>query len=240
MIYLYSGVPGSGKSYHATIDIREFAIEKKLYVITNLPIDYDKLCKHSSVKPSEARERVFIKDNEEITVDFLKQFSRDHLKRGKENQCLLVFDEAGDKFNARDFSASDRMEFVKFFRVHRHYGYKVLLVCQHDRYLDRQVRGCIQTEVEHRSFKYYKTFGFLLYMLFGGLFQTISYNYPIISQGRKSARTGSKIIRLRKSMQIYITLFNASMMSLTSFHPVAPGWRSFRPPGSWRHPKKFI
>ena len=60
MIYLYSGVPGSGKSYHATIDIREFAIEKKLYVITNLPIDYDKLCKHSSVKPSEARERVFI------------------------------------------------------------------------------------------------------------------------------------------------------------------------------------
>ena len=109
MIYLYSGVPGSGKSYHATMDIREFAIEKKLYVITNLPIDYDKLCKHSSVKPSEARERVFIKDNEEITVDYLKQFSRDHLKRGKENQCLLVFDEAGDKFNARDFSASDRM-----------------------------------------------------------------------------------------------------------------------------------
>ena len=151
MIYLYSGVPGSGKSYHATMDIREFAIEKKLYVITNLPIDYDKLCKHSSVKPSEARERVFIKDNEEITVDFLKQFSRDHLKRGKENQCLLVFDEAGDKFNARDFSASDRMEFVKFFRVHRHYGYKVLLVCQHDRYLDRQVRGCIQTEVEQQK-----------------------------------------------------------------------------------------
>ena len=71
MIYLYSGVPGSGKSYHATMDIREFAIEKKLYVITNLPVDYDKLCKHSSVKPSEARKRVFIKDNEEITVDYL-------------------------------------------------------------------------------------------------------------------------------------------------------------------------
>lgn len=54
MIYLYSGVPGSGKSYHATMDIREFAVEKKLYVITNLPIDYDKLCKHSSVKPSRS------------------------------------------------------------------------------------------------------------------------------------------------------------------------------------------
>ena len=41
MIYLYSGVPGSGKSYHATMDIREFAIEKKLYVITNLPVNCD-------------------------------------------------------------------------------------------------------------------------------------------------------------------------------------------------------
>ena len=81
MIYLYSGVPGSGKSYHATMDIREFAIEKKLYVITNLPVNYDLLCKHSSVKPSEARKRVFIKDNEEITVDFLKEFSRQHLKQ---------------------------------------------------------------------------------------------------------------------------------------------------------------
>ena len=73
MIYLYSGVPGSGKSYHATMDIREFAIEKKLYVITNLPVNYDLLCKHSSVKPSEARKRVLIKDNEEINVDFLKE-----------------------------------------------------------------------------------------------------------------------------------------------------------------------
>lgn len=220
MIYLYSGVPGSGKSYHATMDIREFAIEKKLFVITNLPVDYEKLCKHSSVKPSEARERVFIKDNEEITVDYLKQFSREHLKRGKENQCLLVFDEAGDKFNARDFSASDRMEFVKFFRVHRHYGYKVLLVCQHDRYLDRQVRGCIQTEIEHRSFKYYKTFGFLLYMIFGGLFQTISYNYPIISQGRKAARTGSKIIRLRKK---YANIYNTFQCFDDDLNALSPG-----------------
>lgn len=205
MIYLYSGVPGSGKSYHATKDIYEFAIEKKLYVIANLPIDYDKLCKHTKIKPQEARKRVFIKSNEEITVDYLKEFSRKNLKRYKENQCLLVFDEAGDKFNARSFGDNDRMEWLKFFRVHRHYGYKILLVCQHDRYLDRQIRGCIQTEIEHRSFKYYKTFGFLLYMVFGGLFQTISYNYPIKSQGRSAARVGHSIIRLKKR---YANIYN--------------------------------
>lgn len=205
MIYLYSGVPGSGKSYHATKDIYEFAIEKKLFVIANLPIDYDKLCKHSKIKPEEARERVFIKSNEEITVDYLKEFSRNNLKRYKENQCLLVFDEAGDKFNARSFNDNDRMEWLKFFRVHRHYGYKILLISQHDRYLDRQIRGCIQTEVEHRSFKYYKTFGFLLYMLFGGLFQTVSYNYPIKSQGRSASRVGHSIIKLKKR---YANIYN--------------------------------
>lgn len=219
MIYLYSGVPGSGKSYHAAVDIYEFAIKKKLYVITNLPIDYEKLCKHTKITPSEARQRVFIKDNNEITIDYLKMFSRRYLPRGKENQCLLVFDEAGDKFNARSFADDDRMDWLKFFRVHRHYGYKILLVCQHDRYLDRQIRGCIQTEVEHRSFKYYKTFGFLLYYLFGGLFQTVSYNYPLKSQSRSTARVGHKILKLRKKYaNIYNTFqcFDDDDMTLSS------------------------
>lgn len=206
MIYLYSGVPGSGKSYHMAKDIKNYIIDKKLYCISNVQIDYNKLCKFTAVKPSEARKRLFCLDNDEITVDYLKDFSRRYLQRGKENQCLLVFDEAGDKFNPRTWDSPDRAEWLKFFRVHRHYGYKILLVAQHDRYIDRQIRGCIQTEVEHRSFKYYHTFGFILYKLFGGLFQTIQFNYPMKGQSRSSARESGSIIRLRKSIaNIYDT-----------------------------------
>lgn len=206
MIYLYSGVPGSGKSYHASKDIVDYSKKKDRYIICNLDINYNKLSKVSKIPVEKLQERVFYKHNEEITVDYLKDFSRKNLKRGKENQCLLVFDEAGDKFNARSFEDDDRMEWLKFFRVHRHYGYKILLCCQHDRYLDRQIRGCIQTEIEHRSFKYYKTFGLILYYLFGGLFQTISYNYPLKGQGRAAARVDHSIIKLHKRIaKIYNT-----------------------------------
>ncbi len=206
MIYLYSGVPGSGKSYHTAKDIKNFVIDKKLYCISNIQINYENLCKRSRIKPSEARQRLFCLDNDKITVDFLKDFSRRYLKRGKENQCLLVFDEAGDKFNSRSWDSPDRIEWLQFFRVHRHYGYKILLVAQHDRYIDRQIRGCIQTEVEHRSFKYYRTFGFILYTLFGGLFQTIQFNYPMKGQSRSAARESGSIIKLNKSIaNIYDT-----------------------------------
>lgn len=198
MIYLYSGVPGSGKSYHTSLDIIEYAKTKDRFVITNLNIDYNKLSKVTKISPEDLKNRVFYKKNEDITVDFLKHFSVDNLERGKENRCLLAFDEAGDKFNARSFDADDRTEWLEFFRVHRHFGYKILLVAQHDRYLDRQIRGCIQTEIEHRSFKYYKTFGLILYTLLGGLFQTIWYNYPMKGQSRMSARTGSSILKLHK------------------------------------------
>lgn len=234
MIYLYSGVPGSGKSYHATRDIYDFAINKKLFVITNLPVDYDKLIKHTKISLEDVKNRVFIKTNEEITVDYLKSFSRHNLQRYKENQCLLVFDEAGDKFNARSFDEADRMEWLKFFRVHRHYGYKILLVSQHDRYLDRQIRGCIQTEVEHRSYKYYKTFGLILYVVFGGLFQTISYNYPIKSQGRAAARVDHSIIKLKKKYaNIYNTfaLFDKELEEEESKEEAAAGGWVFTPSG---------
>lgn len=145
-------------------------------------------------------------DNEEITVDFLKKFSKEHFERRKENQCLLVFDEAGDKFNPRSWEAADRMEWLKFFREHRHWGYKILLIAQQDRYIDRQIRGCIQTEVEHRSFKYYKTLGFCLYYLFGGLFQSIQFNYPMKHLSRSDAREGGAVMKLHKSIaNIYDT-----------------------------------
>lgn len=209
MIYLYSGVPGSGKSYHSVTDIMEFLVHKKLYVITNIPLDRKLITKKFKITLSELDKRLFIMENEDITVDFLKRFSVDNLERGKENQCLLVFDEAGDKFNTRNWEADDRMEWLKFYRVHRHFGYKVILVAQHDRYLDRQIRGCIQTEIEHRSFKYYKVFGFILYYLFGGLFQTISFNYPMkSSQGRKDSKIDASIMKLHKKYCKLYDTFN--------------------------------
>ena len=178
MIYLYSGSPGSGKTLHATYRIFDY-IKRGKKVITNIVIDRAKLCKLSKKSEQELDELLVSVPNEELTVDFLYDFSRNELQRKKEHQCYIVIDEAGDIYNPRDWDKGDRMAWLKFMRVHRHYGYDMILISQSDRYIDRQIRGCLETEIKHRNVKYYKLFGLLLSLITGGMFITVEYWYPM-------------------------------------------------------------
>lgn len=169
MIFLYSGTPGSGKSYHAVSDIIFFLKRKKpCCVISNFDL----------VLPSKCRNDFYYFDNSEFTPQFLIDFANSHPVSGGEGRYKLFLDESQLIFNCRDWSGSDRQSWVSFFTQHRKYGFDIYLIAQFDRMLDRQIRCLIETEIKHRKVNNYKA-GFLVSLLNAGrpTFVAISYWY---------------------------------------------------------------
>lgn len=170
-ISLYSGTPGSYKSYHA---VKECISWLKLgrNLITNFPLNY----RNKISKPIAGVYQCV--NNLELTVDYLIEFAVKYHKPSVRAQTLVVIDEASIKFNSRDFNMKDRMGWINFFANHRHFNFDVILITQQDRMLDRQIRGLIETEYKHRALKHYKFFGFLLNLIFRGCFMCVEYWYP--------------------------------------------------------------
>lgn len=197
MIYLYSGTPGSGKSYHVAKDIIfKLKIQNK-YVISNMHINTQ------FIKSKKQREKFFYIDNEKLTPEVLILFHQKYLKPGIENQCLIVIDECAIKFNCRDFTRDDRSQWITFFQQHRKLGYNVILVSQNDRLIDRQIRAFVEYEVKHRQVKNFKVFGFFLALICGGsLFCAITYWYAL------KERISAEWIPYRKSIsKMYDTFY---------------------------------
>lgn len=148
MIYLYSGTPGSGKSYHSVADIFYRLKKKKGFskVIANFPI-----------KTPYGQENFVYMDNPELTTDNLKKYALKNHKIGIEGQTLVVIDEAQIIFNSRSWNGdgSGRMEWIKFFSQHRKLGFNFILIAQFDRMLDRQIRCLIEYEVAHMKVNNY-------------------------------------------------------------------------------------
>ncbi len=147
MISLYSGTPGSGKSYHAVMRIRDKLMSRsklKNTVISNFAL---------AINNKRYNEKFFYKDNSELTTDFFIQFALDHHVPAVEAQTLVVIDEAQILFNSRDWGSNSakRMDWIKFFSQHRHYGYDFILIAQFDRMLDRQIRCLIEYNVTHHK-----------------------------------------------------------------------------------------
>lgn len=177
MIYLYSGTPGSGKSLHVARDIRDALQIRKRPVVCNFDVN---------PKLRNYRSLFTYLPNCDMTPDWLYTFSRQHFagRPVREDSILLVIDEAQLVFNSRtwqDRGASQRrMDWVEFFSQHRHYGYKIVLIAQFDRMLDRQIRSLIEIEVNHRRLSNFGMKGLLLSLPFGGrLFAAVSYYYGL-------------------------------------------------------------
>lgn len=168
MISLYSGTPGSGKSLHASRDIITWCKRGK-GVICNFPV--------TMAKVKKAKTTPVYMDNSELTVKALTEYARKHHKIGKEGQTLVVIDEAQVKFNSRDYSKKDRMEWVVFFTQHRKYGFDFILIAQYDRMLDRQIRCLIENEYKHRKLNNYGFGGGLITLLTFGRSWFISIEY---------------------------------------------------------------
>lgn len=151
MIYLYSGTPGSGKSYHAvSVIAHKLGRRDKNRVIANFPLSGKKITS-----------RFEYWDNSEICISRLMEYARAHHRLGVEGQTLVVIDEAQCIFNSRDWNGhgiihgalkrqpDSRMDWIKFFSQHRKFGYNVILIAQSDKMLDKQIRSLIEYDVKH-------------------------------------------------------------------------------------------
>lgn len=157
MNYIYTGTPGSGKSLHAMKEV-EFYLKCGKNVIANFPIHIDKL--------KNVTGHFYYLPNDKITVNYLVNFSKIKHDLERENQTLLVIDEASVKFNSRGFQAKDRNEFLNFFSQHRKYGFYCLFIAQTSKQIDRQIRDQFELEIKHRKLNNYKVFWILPFPLF--------------------------------------------------------------------------
>jgi len=175
MITLYSGTPGSGKSLKASRQIRDYLTIHKKNVIANFPINLRVISKNGKKKRQDF---VYI-TNDKLTVPFLQDYARKRHKAGKEGQSVIVIDEAGIMFNGRDSTAFDRKSWINFMMTHRHYGFDMLLISQHDRLIDRQIRAFIEYEIKFRKVNNFKMIGLLLTLFRIPTFVGIRYWYCI-------------------------------------------------------------
>lgn len=154
MITLYSGTPGSGKSYHACLFLLDWLKHKDRGLIANFPVDL-------GGRSFPEGNRLVYWDNSEITPSALVAYARTYHKAGIEGQTLLIVDEAQVLWNARTFQSGQRMAWIKFFSQHRKLGYNILMIAQNDRMIDKQLRMLIEIEVKHRKLNNYGLGGFL-------------------------------------------------------------------------------
>lgn len=166
MIELYSGTPGSGKSLHIASKIKDWLHRWKGPVIANFAF------RASACDPRGWGSYLEI-SNDRLTPEFLEYFSEEYKRiRGwssvPEEHILLVIDEAQILFNAREWNKGNRAGWISFFTQHRKLGYRVILIAQFDRMLDRQIRSVIEYEYIHRKVKNIGVFGKIFNMVAGG------------------------------------------------------------------------
>lgn len=134
-LYCYTGIPGSGKTYHAVMDM----CHCRSACITNV---------HVNGIPDTA-----VLPLNEITPEMLMAFSNWWFAEHpyKENSLLLVIDEAQLLFNSRNWNDKSRMGWIAFMSQHRKYGFRIILVTQDFKMIDKQFRSLVEFEVYHTA-----------------------------------------------------------------------------------------
>lgn len=170
-VNLYTGTPSSGKSYETIEDIFK-KLKSGGLVIANFPVKFTE----KEIKKGY-NERFTYVTNGELTIEFLIRYCLKNkmIKNKKEGQCLVVVDEAGGRFNCREFGRSDRSEWVDFFSQHAKFGFNFILVSQTDKMIDKQIRGFAEYEYKHRKMN---NFGIGQYLPWT-LFVSVCYWYAV-------------------------------------------------------------
>lgn len=176
MITAFTGVPGGGKSLHAAQEIMDAITKKGIPVIANFDVNRPKFEKACFARKEKGR--FYHLPNSVLKPEMLVGFAKAHYKTKpfSENGILLVIDEAQLMFNARTWNDSERADWVYFFSNSRHFGYRVILICQFLEMLDKQIRSVIEIEVKHRNMANFGILGKILSLCVGGrLFACITY-----------------------------------------------------------------
>lgn len=151
LIYCYVGKPGSGKSLDCMRDILR-ANKAGKYIITNFSVNgiYTKVIKNHDLSPRRI-------------LDFVEGLRR----TGKEGEFLLVIDEAQTVFNTRNWQLNSSKGWIDFFTQHRKLGFNIILICQSEEMIDKQIRFCVEYLVIHKRFSRFGVLGFFFSIFFG-------------------------------------------------------------------------
>lgn len=214
MIELFSGTPGSGKSFHATQKMY-YLLRSRKNVICNYDISLDACRKNFfqfwlskilriDCKGSKKIGRFEYLNNQELTVSYLKEYARKYHNRRKEGQTTVFIDECGIMFNPRTFAQKDRIEWIEFFSLHRHYGFDFVLISQSDRMLDRQIRAFVEYEHKHRKANNFGIGGVILGLLcMGSVFVDVKLWYGLREKvGSQWIRYSPRIASLYDTMYL--------------------------------------
>lgn len=222
MIRIYTGVPGSGKSYHmAELICIKYRQGKNIFC--NFEVDVDYLKK----KYPRSKAHVFILDNRELLYPFgFTGFSNNFHKidkngRVKESQSYLFIDECNKNFDSRRWNQRGREEWNDWLSEHRKDGFEVILCTQSIEDVDKKIRGRIETEVKHFSVKNFKMFGRILSLFSGGnLF--LQRTQWVTKSKTKANKISSTFTRGKRK---YYKVFNTSkrFMRCSDSNPV---WRA--------------
>lgn len=195
MIYLFSGTPGSGKSYHMAQDIYWW-VKNGHTCICNFDINVNKI--------KNPKGNFIYLDNMHIDPELLIKFSKVYFSthKFKEGELRLYLDEAQLIFNAREWNSKGRKEWLSFFTQHRKYGYDIFLVAQFDKMIDKQIRSLIEYEYVHRKIKNFGACGQVINAVAGGgLIIAVKRWYPI------GEKIGQEALRVRaRYYELYDTL----------------------------------
>lgn len=188
MVSLYSGTPGSGKSLHMAERI-------STYLFLGKPVIGNFFFNSSGLRFKKT-EFIYMPNWElspQRLIDFSLLYWGSKRTRPKEGGIKVFIDEAQLIFNSRDYSSPDRKEWLQFFTLHRHYGIDIILACQFDRMLDRQIRCLIEYEYIHRKVSNFGWKGKMLNFLMGGrMFACSRLWYPL------KEKIGGEFFRFKK------------------------------------------
>lgn len=195
-IYVYTGVPGSGKSAHCAREIREnLNRSNPRPVIANFELGRRAPVKH--------REHFHYVTNAGLRVEDLEQFASDYWEtqgnKFKEDAISIYLDEAQLLFNARLWNSKDRLRWLEFLSQSRKYGYRVVLIAQSAKMIDNQFRMLVETEVNHRRMSACGVAGWLMSLPFRGrLIMYVNFMFQL------SERTGAGCFLLnRRDFMMY-------------------------------------
>lgn len=194
MIDIYTGTPGSGKSLHCAMAIKEHIGKRGKPVVTNF------MFHGMACNPVKYGGHVYL-ENQRLKPQVLYKISDIYKKkcgfaRVPEEDILLCIDEAQIIFNARAWQTGDnRVAWNEFFTQHRKLGYHVILIAQYMDMIDKQMRAVIEYEYIHRKIGNIGRGGKVLSgVMGGGMHIYVQYYAPL------KIKVGSRFFRPTKDI----------------------------------------
>lgn len=195
----YLGVPGSGKSLHVMDDIYWYSMRKDALILTNFDVNLP--------KARATMKRLPFGDVSAADVLVaVKEWTEEGNLIKRENQILVVIDEAQIPFNNREWNKGGRQDWIRLFIQHRKLGMRFILVVQSLAMLDKQIQAVVEITASHMRVNSYGWFGRLIsILLLGRPVCMCIYSLPFYGRSKSSIIGREMIVGRQRLYRMYDT-----------------------------------